>query len=181
MLKRLLVSAAAALALASPAAAQPHTSVYTDLGEPKCRNATVSDGADRFPVLLCPGVAGYKLHVLDDDDRQSVTVVTPDGVWHPLDLWHTVSGAFSTVGPRAEWRVRRVGKRAEPFALIVRFNASEQPDHPERTNSYLAVAKITPRMICVTDKIPPGPNANLLARRAADAAAGKECLGTGTD
>ena len=176
MLKRLLPAIAFTLAFASPAVAQTVASVYTDLGAPKCRNTTVSDGADRFPVLLCPGVAGYKLHVLDDDARQSVTVVTPEGVWHPLDLWHTVSNSFSSVGQKAEWRVRRVGKRDEPFALIVRFNANEQPERPERITSYLAVVKVTPRAICVTDKIPPGPEANLLARRAADASAGKECL-----
>ena len=67
------------------------------------------------------------------------------------------------------------GKRA-PVALIIRYNASEDPEQPNKLSSYLAVSKITPTEICVTDKISPGPKANDDARRAADSAATKPCL-----
>ena len=63
-------------------------------------------------------------------------------------------------------------------ALIIRYNASENPDNPNKHTSYLAVAKITATEICVTDKISPGPNANTEARRAADSAATKPCFKT---
>ena len=67
------------------------------------------------------------------------------------------------------------GRRA-PVALIIRYNASEDPEQPNKLSSYLAVSKITPTEICVTDKISPGPKANDDARRAADSAATKPCL-----
>jgi hypothetical protein len=63
-----------------------------------------------------------------------------------------------------------------PVALIVRYNASEDPETPNKTMSYLAVAKITPTTICVTERISPGPKANEDARRAADVASTKPCL-----
>jgi hypothetical protein len=64
-----------------------------------------------------------------------------------------------------------------PTAIIVRVVASERenPDAPKK-RSYLAVAKITPERICVTDKIEPAADANQRARRAADGSADKACL-----
>jgi hypothetical protein len=80
------------------------------------------------------------------------------------------------VGPKAEWRLVTQNRKLVPVALIVRYNASEDPESPNKITSYLAVAKITQIEICVTDKISPGPNANEDARRAADAASTKPCL-----
>jgi hypothetical protein len=57
----------------------------------------------------------------------------------------------------------------------VRFNASENPEHPEKTTSYLVVSKITAKQICVTDVIKPQANANELARRLADQSGNKAC------
>lgn len=62
-----------------------------------------------------------------------------------------------------------------PKALIVRVNASENPEKPNVKTSYLAVAKITPQEICVTDKVAPGPKMNEEARMAADSAAARPC------
>ncbi len=59
--------------------------------------------------------------------------------------------------------------KLSPVALIIRYNANENPEQPNKLTSYLAVTKITPTEICVTDKILPGPRANEDARRAADA------------
>ena len=120
----------------------------------------------------CPGAAGHVLNVHDGDLRASIDIVTPDGRAHELNYWHVITGGFSTVGPRAEWRMR--GGR--PIALIVRVNASENPEDSTIITSYLAVAKITARQICVTDRIAPAPNANELARRAADTSADRPCL-----
>ena len=72
---------------------------------------------------------------------------------------------------------RQKGKLV-PVALIVRYNASENPEDSNKTTSYLAVAKITAEEICVTDKISPGASANEDAQRAADAATTKACLKT---
>ena len=165
------------LACAAQSNAQAAQSVYTDLSEAKCKVVKSGDEpeGESSSVSRCPGAAGYNLLVLDGDSRQSVTVVRPDGTEHPLELWHTVSGAFSSVGQRAEWRVRKSGGKDEPFALIVRFNYNALPDDPEKIVSSLVVAKITPGEVCVIDVIPPAPDANERARRAADAAAAKPC------
>jgi hypothetical protein len=109
---------------------------------------------------------------MEGDVRMSIDVITPDGTAHELNYWSVITSGFSSLGPRAEWRMR--GGR--PIALIVRVNASENPENASQLTSYLAVAKITPREICVTDRIAPAPNANEAARTAADSSAGRPCL-----
>lgn len=149
-------------------------SVYTSLDTARCRLLSRHEETGAT-VHRCRGVAGYALQVADDDNRMSVNVVTPAGRVHELNYWGVITGNFSSLGPRAEWRMR--GER--PIALIVRVNANEDPANPERTTSYLAVARVSARGSCVTDRIAPGANANELARRAADRSAGRPCLRRG--
>lgn len=146
------------------------SSVYTSLAEADCR-VTKSDEESGSSTSRCPGVAGHELDLHDGDARVSIDIITPDGKEHPLNYWSVITQGFSSPGPRAEWRMR--GGR--PIALIVRVNASEDPEDSTRQTSYLAVAKITPNEICVTDRIDPAPDANEAARRAADAAANRPC------
>ncbi|HKS11265.1 MAG TPA: hypothetical protein VJS13_17060 [Pyrinomonadaceae bacterium] len=151
-------------------------SVYTPLDVKQCRTIKVeTTGAGDYEGR-CRGVAGYSLTLLEGDLRQNIIVNTPKGAKHSLDLWDVISGGFSSVGPKAEWRV--TSKTGNPVALIIRYNASENPDNPNKLTSYLAVAKITSTEICITDKISPSANANVDARRAADSAANKACLKT---
>jgi hypothetical protein len=153
-------------------------SVYTSLTVNSCRTIkTETTGAGDYEGR-CRGVAGYSLTLLEGDLRQNIIVNTPKGAKHSLELWDVISGGFSHVGPKAEWRMSRQNGKLRPAALIIRYNASENPDNPNKHTSYLAVAKITATEICVTDKISPGANANIDARRAADSAATKPCLKT---
>jgi hypothetical protein len=152
-------------------AAAPVTSVYSSLSGCKL----IRTGRD-WSVQACKGVGGYNLQLEYDDSRESITVYGPDRRKHSLDLWSVVSSGFSSVGKRAEWRVTRRNGKLVPVALIVRFAASENPEDSTKVTSYLAVAKITPGKVCVTDKIAPGPNANAEARAAADSSANKPCL-----
>jgi hypothetical protein len=157
------------------AEAEPEVrSVYTSLAPGQCRVLRTHEETGGT-TSRCPGTAGHALLVHDDDARMSVDVVTPDGKTHPLNYWGVITSAFSSLGPRAEWRLRG----EQPIALIVRVNASEDPENPERATSYLAVAKVTPTGICVTDRIAPVPNANEAAQRAADASASRPCRGEG--
>lgn len=158
------------------AQAQTPTSTYTNLDPKYCRTLKSSDAEGGSYEGRCPGVGGYSLLVAEGDVRQNITVVTPKGTKHSLDLWSVVSSAFSSLGPKAEWRVTKVKNKTTPTALIVRYNASENPEKPEKTTSYLAVIKITPNEICVTDKVSPGAKANEDARRLADQSAMKTCL-----
>jgi hypothetical protein len=146
------------------------SSVYTSL-EKDCRLIEVDEESESS-AQRCPGTAGYALKVMEGDLRMSIDIITPDGHPHELNYWSVITSGFSSLGPRAEWRMR--GGR--PIALIVRVNASENPENASQLTSYLAVAKITPREICVTDRIAPAPNANEAARTAADNSAGRACL-----
>ncbi|MDT4897467.1 MAG: hypothetical protein QOH25_2544 [Acidobacteriota bacterium] len=152
-------------------AAAPISSVYTSLSGCKL----VKTGHD-WSVQACRGVGGYNIQLEYDDARESITIYSPDRQKHPLELWRVVSSGFSSVGQKAEWRVTSKNGKVVPVALIVRFNASENPEDSTKVTSYLVVAKITPQKICVTDKIAPSATANEEARRAADASADKPCL-----
>jgi len=164
-----LATVCVALAVSLGSAQAPARSVYTSLE--KCRLLR-TDEVTGSTARRCPGVAGLALEVADDDLRVSIDVLTPDRRRHPLNYWGVITGNFSTLGPRAEWRLRG----ARPIALIVRVNANENPDRPNERTSYLAVARISPGRICVTDRIRPSADANVRARRAADASAGRPCL-----
>ena len=156
--------------------AQPNQSVYTSLDAKQCRTLK-SDASEAGDYLgRCKGIDGYSLLLAEGDLRQNLTVVTPSGTKHSLELWNVISGGFSSLGPKAEWRVSTQGKTVVPVALIVRFNASEDPENSKKITSYLAVTKITNSEICVTHKIGPGAQANEEARRAADDAVDKPCL-----
>jgi len=153
--------------------AQTNQSVYTNLEAKFCRTikSDPSEGGDYQG--RCSGVAGYALLVSEGDLRQNITVITPQRKQYSLELWSVVSSAFSSLGPKAEWRMK---SKSSPIALIVRYNASENPEKPDKTTSYLVVTKITPKEICVTNRIPSGATANEEARRLADEAATKPCL-----
>ncbi len=167
---------AAVLGFALPAsAASTMDSIYTSLDTKDCKTLESHEDEGGWYKGRCAGVAGYKLDVSEGDLRQSVTIIAPGGKDFPLDLWHNVSGGFSALGQKAEWRVRKDGSKTTPIALIVRFNASEDPAYPEKTTSYLVVSKISATESCITDVVKPIPNANVKARELADIASSKAC------
>lgn len=145
--------------------------VYTPLEGAECR-LVERDEESGATSHRCPGTAGYALLVHDFDARMTVDVITPGGRTHRLRYSGVITSAFSSLGPRAEWRMRD----GAPIALIVRVNAFENPETPDRATSYLAVAKMTPRETCVTDRISPSANANEAARQAADRSASRPCM-----
>lgn len=155
--------------------AQSNRSVYTNLGEKSCRTIKADSSEAGSYEAICPGVGGFKLQVEEGDLRQNIQVITPAGQKHSLDLWTVVGSSFSSLGEKAEWRVRTVKGKVVPVALIVRYSVSN-PEDSTKTTSYLAVTKITASKICVTEKIAPGANANVAARTAADKSADKPCL-----
>ena len=167
-MKQLLI-VSAFLMFAMPAYSQI-ASLYTDLAESKCRTLESTSDEGGSYRGICRGLAGYKLEVTEGDLRQSLNVIAPNKKKFELDL-QNVSGAFSSLGPRAEWRLN--GK--VPTALIFRFNANENPQDPTKITSYLVVAKITKNEICVTDAVAPGRLQNTEARRFANSAPTRPC------
>ena len=148
-------------------------SVYTDLNGKVCsaERTTSEVSSER----TCPGLEGFKLIVQNDDERDSITIITPDGRKHPLNFFQTISdGHFCSVGNKAEWRVATRNGKDVPIALIARVDVQAGDDN--KLTSYLSVSKITEQGICVTDRINPVANANEKARQAADSSANKPCL-----
>lgn len=150
-------------------------SVYTNLDTKSCKTLESSTEDAGWYLGECQGIGDYKLQVSEGDIRQSINVIAPDKKIYALDFQRNVSGAFSYVGAKAEWRVTRIGKTVTPFALIVRFNASENAEDATKNTSYLIVSKITNEGICVTNVVKPSANANEEARQLADAAATAPC------
>ncbi|HEX8921539.1 MAG TPA: hypothetical protein VF766_08665 [Pyrinomonadaceae bacterium] len=160
---------------AAKASAQAVQSVYTDLSGKTCKTLEEDAESAGYSLEQCQGIAGYKLQVTSQDDRQTVTVVKADNSKHELNLWTLGGAGFSSLRGKAEWRVKRENRRIVPIALIVRIDVVTDSSHPEKTTSYLSVSKITPQRICLIEAIRPGPNANVEARRLADNSASKPC------
>lgn len=174
-IKYLLLLIFLILFCAYTASAQSVESVYTDLNGKTCRTLERNDEEAGYLLTQCPGVGGYKLQVVSGDDRQTITVVKPNGSKAELNLGQIGGGGFSYVGPRAEWRVKRENGKVVPIALIVRLNVSTNPSDSSQTTSFLTVTKITPQKICLVEAINPKPDANEAARIVADGSASKAC------
>ncbi len=165
------------MAVCGPCLAQKSVdSLYTDIAGKAC-SKTLDDKSAGAYTLTCPGVGGYSLHIMEDDERSSVNVVTPDKRVFPLEYWDVVTHGFSSLGKKAEWRVTKVSGKTVPIALIIRVNAVDQDDleHPRRV-PLLAVAQIRKDTACVVTKLNAAtPTANAQARELADAE-GQACL-----
>jgi len=152
-------------------------SIHTDLDGGSCRREIDKEDPNDTPYLVCPGVASYALIVRDvDSGRKSIDVIDPSGQVLPLDYDEVVTRHMSNLEGKAEWRVVTRAGKPVPIALIVRVQAREDDDNPEKiTQSYLAVAKLTSNQTCVTDRIPEARQSETEVRRAADSAQARQC------
>jgi hypothetical protein len=168
-MKLSVLAAAAALALPGlPGLAQPaqkRQSQYTSLDA--CVVVETAREEAGYSRAACPGVGGYRLEYVVADARDNLVVIAPDGAEESLRLPSLMGGAFSTIRPTIEWRGVREGGALRPDALIVRYEAFEDPDRPERPTSYLLVISLagTP---CLAARIAPMAGQNEEARIAAD-------------
>lgn len=162
---------------ATPIYTQTNSSAYTELGRKFCKTLLLRDAELVEYKGRCPGLGGYQLLVNQEDSSFDLAVLTPTGTETSLNLWDPVRHTSSSLGPKAEWRLKTEAGKSTPIGLIVRYNFEEK-ESPTRKASFLIVIKLTEKEICVTDKINQGPNANEEARRRADLSANKACLKT---
>ena len=172
------LAALAFLTAAAAAGETPNTSVYSSLDQKTCKTISTSN-EDASSEQLCPAIAGFHLSVLDADSRESITVVAPDGTRQPLRFAEVVTSAFSSLGPRAEWRLKPGSP--VPIALTVRLNASDDPAAPSHITSYLVISRIAAghadtQPTCVVRFLKSSATALEEARRIADQAAVLPCL-----
>jgi len=156
----------------------PIESVYTDISAKSCTERIDEDDPNDTTYQLCPGVLGYSIVVRRvGSGRQSVDVRTPSDGDYPLDYQEFVTSDMSQLEPLAEWRVKTSGGTETPIALIIGVQAHENVDEPaEVTQTYLAVAKIAPGDICVTNKVAKRPGYQSTLYDVADAAPFVDCL-----
>jgi hypothetical protein len=145
------------LGIASVHAAE---SVYTPLDLKTCSQTS----KDMESVTwACRGVHGIRVYVTDSDARMSVSYGTNAEQEPAATTWF---GPLNSTGPTIEWRTER--SDTEPYATIVRWFLRD----PERSarRSVLVVTRLGPGRICHIAYIDAdaNPNANELARRAAD-------------
>lgn len=158
---------------APPPAGVAEPAHYTSLQPPACKVERVDHEAGGG-TSRCPGLRNYALRIQDSDARMSIDVLAPDGQSTPLKLASLAGGgAFSSLGPRAEWRLDTEGR---PAALIVRFDVFEDPDRPDHPVSYLVVSRLAPGRTCAVARVPPGADQNQRAREIADGVARMRCL-----
>lgn len=153
-------------------------SMYTSIDSGSCTEHIDEDDPNETTIRLCPGVLGYAVvlrHV--GSGRLSVDVRTPGNGDFPLDYQDYVTRHMSQLEAQAEWRVMTKDGGKTPVALIIGVQAHENEDEPEAiTRTYLAVAKITPDEICVTDSIVKASQYQSELQGAADTAPESDCM-----
>lgn len=152
-------------------------SAFSDLSGVSCNEQVDHLDPNDTPYLNCPGAAGYSLLVRKvDSGRQSIDVLDAAGHAHPLNLQETVTRHMANLHGQAEWRLATKDGRQTPIALIVRVQAREDDENPEKvTHTYLAVAKITQDTACVTDRLEEGAQSQSQVYAEADSARQRRC------
>ncbi|MCC6263150.1 MAG: hypothetical protein IT169_06195 [Bryobacterales bacterium] len=153
----LLAACTASVPGADQAAKASIESLRTPLDAGSCEKKIDESDPDSTPYLLCPGTGGFTLKVRSvGSGRKSVDVVDAAQQAHPLNLQEVITRSMSNLTGDAEWRVASRDGKQVPLALILHVQARENSEDPETvTNTYTAVARLSPDSVCVTDRIPP--------------------------
>lgn len=163
-----LLAACAALILAVPAQAA-FNSAYTDINLDEC---LVLDADDFGASWACPGYKGYPMLVSEGDLRFSIRY----GFNIDKEPRGQTLGPFNELGPRLEWRLSNASGRWLPVATIVRYHTAD-PETGENKGQVLVVTQLVEGNTCHIAYIDAraNPDANELARQAADASGDFDC------
>jgi hypothetical protein len=171
----LLGTAAAALfcatiGLISAANAQTIGSSYTSTAPRDCRVTSAGNGVDGSTIRVCPGKAGLKVLVSEDDLRETVSVGRSRAAAENEPAAEVWFGPFNSTTTTVEWRALD----DKPFAIIQRWHIADNSDEDRNgrpiAKPMLAVTRLPPGAVCHVAYIDvqANPNANELARKAAD-------------
>jgi hypothetical protein len=153
------------------AAAQDITSRYSDLDLKTCQKLALFEDEGEGGEWSCPGIEDYDVRVWEGDLRSYVGF----GQTAPAQCASMQTfGAFSSLGPRVEWRIRD----GKPFATILRWFTTQNTNGgtPVKQN-WLVVTKLGDKDACHIAYIDARyAEANEVARQRADEmAAGFDC------
>ncbi len=101
-------------------------STYTSLDPDVCETIETDQEGGGSYMGMCPGFGNYAIRLSEGDLRQTIDIVNiADNSSSELDLWYTISNAFSALGKTVEGRYTEIDGSQVPFALIVRYNTNE--------------------------------------------------------
>jgi hypothetical protein len=169
------VSATSALFVLSfttfvPATAQTISSVYTSTAPKNCRAIESRNTEDGSATRVCRGKAGLVVLVNEDDLRETVSVGRDRAAAAKEPAAESWFGPFNSTTTTVEWRMRH----GKPFAIIQRWhiadNSDQDKDGRPKDKAMLAVTRLPPGAVCHVAyvDVAANPNANELARKAAD-------------
>jgi hypothetical protein len=159
--------------LIAPANAQTISSTYTSTAPKDCRVTSAGNGVDDSTIRLCPGKAGLAVLVSEDDLRETVSVGRNRAAAAREPAAQAWFGPFNSTTTTVEWRALD----GKPFAIIQRWHIADNSDEDKNgrpiTKPMLVVTRLPPGPVCHVAYIDvkANPDANELARRAADESA----------
>ena len=174
----------ASLACIVPARAQSPgdaISTYTSTAEQDChserarRKPAPEDGGTR----VCSGTHGFVVVVTENDLRETVSVGRNRALADKEPAAKKWFAPFSSAATTVEWRSRRSPSR--PFAIIQRWSLADNNDPDKdgrpRDKQMLVVTRLPPGPVCHVAyvDVQANPNANELARKAAETAHNFDC------
>ncbi len=160
----------ACFGLISPANAQTFGSSYSSTAPRDCRVTSAGNGVDDSTIRVCPGKAGLVVVISEDDLREAVSVGRSRAAADREPAAQSWFGPFNSTTNTVEWRALD----GKPFAIIQRWhiadNADEDNDGRPIAKPLLAVTRLPPGAVCHVAyvDVKANPDANELARRAAD-------------
>ena len=165
-----ILAAVAFAALAQAASAEGPTSQYTSTKEKDCRTAEKSKPKEEMPWVAqtCKGIGGFVVRIFDADERQTLSFGKTLKAAAKEPAASESFGPFNHVGDTLEWRMRD----GKPFATIMRWfvadNDDQAADGRPKDKPILVVSRLAPACHVALIDASANPDANELARQAAD-------------
>ena len=171
-LNAVAISALLALSLATLAAAGAQTisNAYTSTAPKGCRAIAPRNNEDGSATRVCPGKAALVVLVNEDDLRETVSVGRDRAAAAKEPAAEAWFGPFNSTTTTVEWRMQD----GKPYAIIQRWHIADNSDPDEegrpKDKAMLAVTRLPPGAVCHVAyvDVAANPNANELARKAAD-------------
>ncbi|VIO76944.1 hypothetical protein CI1B_68200 [Bradyrhizobium ivorense] len=167
-----IATTVAALAGAGPgqAGAETISSSYSSTAPKACRMIGKPNDEDGSATRVCPGKYGLVVLINEGDLREVVSVGRNREAAAKEPAAQAWFGPFSSTGDTVEWRAAD----NKPFAIIQRWLIADNSEQDKRggpvSRAMLAVTRLPPGAVChiAYVDVAANPNANALARQAAD-------------
>lgn len=163
-----LVAVSAAMVLQSNA--ETIGSSYTSTAPKDCRVKSAGNGVDNSTIRVCPGKDGLIVLISEADLREAVSVGRNRLGASREPAAQSWFGPFNSTTNTIEWR----SANGRPFAIIQRWHIADNADQDKSgrpiAKPMLAVTRLSPGPVCHVAyvDVQANPDANELARRAAD-------------